>query len=95
MLKEIKFTSFEDQGKSLNDYSRSLTPQQRWDLLITLNKHAFWKELANPTSEKREIVVFVKEENESLVDLFARARTGKNTKPNFNLTDLKKAKRIK
>jgi len=78
MLKEIKFTTLENQSKSMNEYSRSLTPQQRWDLLMELNQHAFWKELSEPISVSKEVRIFTKRESESLPDFFERARSEKS-----------------
>ena len=74
MLKEIKFTTLQNQGQSLNEYSRSLTPEQRLQLLNELNKQAFWRELSENRIPNKEIAVFTKNENESLPEFFARAR---------------------
>ncbi|MBI3192912.1 MAG: hypothetical protein HYZ34_00430 [Ignavibacteriae bacterium] len=72
MSKEITFTTLEEQGKSLQEYSLSLTPLERFEYLYELNRRAYDFEHTKKLSESDEIHISNKEETETLEQFLRR-----------------------
>ncbi len=72
MEKEIIFTTLEEQGKRLLEYSRSLTPLERFGYLYELNRQAYDYENVRKLSDSSEIHIATKSEFESLEEFLRR-----------------------
>ena len=72
MLKEIVFTTLEDQARQLRAYTRSLTPLERLAYLYQLNLCAFGRQPASNAMPLPTIQVLEIEFAESLEEFLRR-----------------------
>jgi len=76
--KEIHFSTREEQGKSLREYSRKLSYGERLLLLQELNRRAFGNKSSKENfSQRDEIRIFSKRENETEEEFWQRVRKEK------------------
>ena len=77
MLKEIVFTTLEDQGRHLRDYVRSLTPLERLAYLYQLNLRAYGHYPRTKTQRSSIINVMEMNEDENLEEFLQRKNKSK------------------
>lgn len=78
-MKEIIFTTIEEQGKSLREYSKKLSYGERLVLLQELNRRAFGnKSREKIFSRRNEVRIFFKQEKETEEEFWKRVRKEKN-----------------
>jgi len=74
---EIKFTTLEDQGKTLQEYSRSLTPEERLELLYELNRRVYGDKSVEECLRSKRLTVYTQNKGESFEQMLERKNRDK------------------